>query len=90
MEKDRLAQWLAKASYDVQRGLPLSALSILDRFHADFADDGSAWQLRGLAEYALGHLGHAQLALERASFLVPLDVTSQCALAKCYLMGRRK
>ncbi|MBB74562.1 MAG: hypothetical protein CMJ75_08620 [Planctomycetaceae bacterium] len=52
-------------------------------------DNGAAWQLRGLAHFALGDYEQALQALEHASMLIPLSAVAQCRLAACYLFVRR-
>jgi tetratricopeptide (TPR) repeat protein len=64
-------------------------LRVLHDAQEQLCDNGHAWQLRGLAHFALGDYERAVDALEHASMLIPLTTLAQTRLAACYLHVRR-
>lgn len=74
----------------VDRGRFTKALERLGALTVDTADDGYAWQLRGMAHFGLAEYGQAMTAFEHASLLVPLCVEAQSRLAACYMASRRR
>ena len=71
------------------RGEYSGVLRVLHDAREQLCDNGDAWQLRGLANYALGDHQQAVNALEHASLLIPLTALAQSRLAACYLFVRR-
>jgi tetratricopeptide (TPR) repeat protein len=73
-----------------QEGFYVETLELVEPELADDPDNGRLWELRGMAEYALGNSRGAVFALETATTLVPLSRSAQCVLAKGYLSIGKK
>ncbi len=89
-EPNKIEQYLLDVAQRYEQGDYHGALSALSRAEEILKNDGRAWQLCGLAHFALGDLAEGIAAFEQATSLVPLCPEAQCRLAECYLRVRKR
>jgi len=85
-----IAEQLRRVAEMIERDEHADALAELRELAPYLADDGRAWQFRGLAHFGLGEVDRATSAFETASLLVPLGSKARIRLAQLYLQRRRR
>jgi len=85
----RLAERVAEARDDLERGRDLDARRILAKVAAEAPGAPSVRELHGLALYRLGRYRQAAAELETFRELAPGDTTQHPVLADCYRALRR-